>query len=313
MASGENIVVFAKRAVNARVAPLGEQIARARPAPGVEQVHDLRVAARRTAYALASFRALLECRDWRRLRKRARAILRAGAAVRDRDIALGLAADAGLGPASELAEGLAEQREAAARALRDELERKRYRRFAIRWTRRIDRIQPGGESSARGRGAAGTRRLDWDAELSCTSNAARLLPGQAARYLAHGRDACQGSRSPEQLHRLRLEGKRLRYTLELFREVYGTSLREILAPLKRAQKLLGGISDCDATENLIRERGLAASRGGRKLLAAMREERARSIDSFLAAWQSLAEESDPERLWERTLANPGGRSAARRG
>ena len=110
-----------------------------------------------------------------------------------------------------------------------------------------------------------------------------------------------------------MEGKRLRYTLELFREVYGTSLREILAPLKRAQKLLGGISDCDATENLIRERGLAASRGGRKLLAAMREERARSIDSFLAAWQSLAEESDPERLWERTLANPGGRSAARRG
>ena len=304
---GNDFVAFAKRTVASRVSTLGGELERARLDRGVEEVHDLRVAARRTVYALDAFRTMLECRDWLRLRRRAKSILAVGGSVRDRDIAVGLASDAGVGPESGVVESLAAQRETAEANLCTELERKRYGAFADRWTDRIGRIQPNG-ASATGSGAARgrdtTRCLEWDPAVSCVGNAMLVLPGEAERYLATRRKTCDGDRTPDQLHRLRLEGKRLRYTLELFAEFYGTGLREILAQLKSTQQLLGAISDCDATEELVRKAGLVSAGGASELLRALRAAREQSVLAFLASRHALEGESGAERLWPRVLKEP---------
>lgn len=132
----------------------------------------------------------------------------------------------------------------------------------------------------------------------------RVLPAEAARYLAMGREEFRGDRTPAGLHRLRLAGKRLRYTLELFGETYGTSLQEILTPLKALQDLLGAISDCDASENLIHNAGLESAGGATELLEAIRDGRETRLRAFLEAWRVPAVEAAPERRWPEILGNP---------
>lgn len=116
-----------------RLAALDRQLVRARGDLGPEAVHDLRVAARRLQYTLDSFRELLEDGKVRRLRKRVKRLLSAGASVRDRDVALELAGDYGLAATSPVTKSLLRQREKAADKLRRQIHRPRYVEFAVRW------------------------------------------------------------------------------------------------------------------------------------------------------------------------------------
>ena len=50
--------------------------------------------------------------------------------------------------------------------------------------------------------------------------------------------------TPEELHNLRISGKRLRYTAESLRELYPDRLALLIDLLKRNQDLLGEIQDC---------------------------------------------------------------------
>jgi CHAD domain-containing protein len=62
------------------------------------------------------------------------------------------------------------------------------------------------------------------------------------------------------MHRLRLEAKRVRYTLELFEPVYGEKTRLILESLKELQDKLGAINDCATTIEMVRRnRGAAVA------------------------------------------------------
>ena len=65
---------------------LQQAVEKAAKSPGVEEVHDLRVAVRRATQALRLFAAALGEGTARRLRKRIRKIRREAAAVRDRDV-----------------------------------------------------------------------------------------------------------------------------------------------------------------------------------------------------------------------------------
>jgi CHAD domain-containing protein len=57
--------------------------------------------------------------------------------------------------------------------------------------------------------------------------------------------------TPEQLHDLRISGKRLRYSAESLREFYPDRLALLLGVLKGAQDLLGEIQDCVTQRALI--------------------------------------------------------------
>lgn len=57
--------------------------------------------------------------------------------------------------------------------------------------------------------------------------------------------------TPEQLHNLRISGKRLRYSAESLRELYPDRLALLIDMLKRSQDLLGEIQDCVTQRGLI--------------------------------------------------------------
>jgi hypothetical protein len=61
------------------------------------------------------------------------------------------------------------------------------------------------------------------------------------------------SPTPEQLHNLRISGKRLRYSAESLREIYPDNLALLIDLLKRNQDLLGEIQDCVTQRRLIEE------------------------------------------------------------
>jgi CHAD domain-containing protein len=48
-----------------------------------------------------------------------------------------------------------------------------------------------------------------------------------------------------QLHALRIEFKKLRYTLEYFQEVLGSEIKQVIGEIKRMQDHLGDLQDAD--------------------------------------------------------------------
>jgi CHAD domain-containing protein len=96
-------------------------------------------------------------------------------------------------------------------------------------------------------------RIVWDAKMSASANAALKLPALAVRYFRTGRQLLSGNVSFDALHRFRLETKRFRYTVELFRPCYGPGLDERLASLEKIQDLLGEINDGVTAQALLGE------------------------------------------------------------
>jgi CHAD domain-containing protein len=88
---------------------------------------------------------------------------------------------------------------------------------------------------------------------SVAVNAREVLPKMARKYFQAGRDAVSGKRPPDELHGFRLETKRFRYTLELFRPVYGPQLDRYLKALHHLQGALGKVSDCQAIRRVLED------------------------------------------------------------
>lgn len=146
---------------------------------------------------------------------------------------------------------------------------------------------------------------DWDLEAGWATNAARALPQWAAQFFAAGRQACSGDLSPGTLHRLRLAGKRFRYSLELFRDCYGPELEARLASLKAIQNCLGQISDCDATERLVRAEPSASGSDSLRFMVFLADERRARVAAFLAFWRDTFDAPGEETAWAAYLANCG--------
>src|ERR1700693_360897 len=79
----------------------------------------------------------------------------------------------------------------------------------------------------------------WNERAGAAGNARSTLPKVVGAYFARVREFLRGDPSPAELHAVRLETKRLRYTLELFRPVYGPGLETRLAALRRLQTKVG--------------------------------------------------------------------------
>lgn len=93
----------------------------------------------------------------------------------------------------------------------------------------------------------------------------------------------------EALHNMRISIKRLRYTMEIFREAYvapGQPERftAFLATLVALQRLLGAVHDADVALGVLSER----RSGMQPLIARTAATRAAAYARFLAAWDTLA-------------------------
>jgi len=93
--------------------------------------------------------------------------------------------------------------------------------------------------------------MKLDPSQSAAEVARALLPKMARKYFEAGRAAIDGKRPPDELHKFRLETKRFRYTLELFRPLYGPTLDRYLKALREMQSALGKVSDYQSIQRVV--------------------------------------------------------------
>jgi len=123
------------------------------------------------------------------------------------------------------------------------------------------------------------QRMKLKPSQSVAQNAREVLPKMARKYFEAGRDAVNEKRQPEELHRFRLETKRFRYTLELFRPVYGPQLDRYLSALRTLQGALGKVSDYQAIQRVVD--------GDRVLEALIRKELKEKVRNLRNEWRAF--------------------------
>jgi CHAD domain-containing protein len=154
------------------------------------------------------------------------------------------------------------------------------------------------------------RKKIWDPSKSPEENAKLALPALASQYFQAGRKVVGRQVSPNDLHSFRLETKRFRYTVELFRPCYGPGLDRRLAALRRIQQYLGDISDCGTTQALLGRMKLrppSQSATAGKFLESRAAARAAEFQEY---WKETFDVPGRERWWTDYLRRFAGRSTA---
>jgi len=142
---------------------------------------------------------------------------------------------------------------------------------------------------------AKSKPIAWNASSAAGENAVEHLPRLARRYFRAGRTLLKGKPSPAALHRFRLETKRFRYTLELFRLCYGPGLDLRLEKLREIQVHLGEISDCSATIELL-------GRVDRPFAGFLKRRMAAKIGALHSYWQDSFDAAGQDTWWTQYLA-----------
>ena len=138
--------------------------------------------------------------------------------------------------------------------------------------------------------------MKWKPAKTARANAKKLLPKLVDEYFESGRKAVEGKKSPKALHRFRLITKKFRYSLELFRPIYGPSLDRRLETLRELQNVLGKVSDYAAIRKLLIDDHALAAKARRALH--------RTSDEFRERWQSF-DRTGQLRDWKLYLARAG--------
>lgn len=211
-----------------------------------EELHAMRVATRRMRAAWRVFGEAFRTRRTRRLRERLRILAGRLGAVRDLDVLLdGLVAyRAGLDPTEAaalepLVAAWEAQRSAARELLRRELDSDEYRLLVDEY-----RVFVGAEGSAARPPVAPT----VPHRVRDTAPSRIWLAYERVR----GFERVLPWADVETLHALRIEAKRLRYTLEFFREALGPEAGLLVARIVALQDHLGLLHDADVGAHLAR-------------------------------------------------------------
>lgn len=208
-----------------------------------EFLHDFRVAVRRTRSALTQVQDVFPEADTERFKKELKWLGRATGPVRDLDVYLlklpGYRQALGerVGPRLEpLGRFLAEHQELEQIELSEVLQSQRYRRLVTGWQAFLDRGSdddaPNAHRPIREVVSARIRKL-W------------------RRVRERGR-AITPETEASALHRLRIDGKKLRYLLELFGSLYpADEIRPLVRRLKKLQDNLGDFNDYEVQQRQL--------------------------------------------------------------
>ena len=129
----------------------------------------------------------------------------------------------------------------------------------------------------------------WTPEESAEANARLVLPAMAREYFAHGRKMVKKQTPASELHPFRLDTKRFRYTLEIFRDLYGPTLDGQLEKLKPVQDALGDVNDCVATR--------AALDQGKKFDKFLKKRADKKTFKFYKVWENQFDAPGEEESW----------------
>ena len=145
--------------------------------------------------------------------------------------------------------------------------------------------------------------IEWDEKQSTAANAHRHLPEAAGEYFSAGRKlAARGTPGARNLHAFRIETKRFRYTLEMFRKPYGKPLDPYLEALRKVQNYLGDINDCATTRALVLDAMPMPSPQRRKIERALDYRMDKLIANFLKYWRAEFDPAAQEARWRAFLA-----------
>jgi CHAD domain-containing protein len=118
-------------------------------------------------------------------------------------------------------------------------------------------------------------------------NASVLLPKLLEKYFKAGRKAAQGKQSPRKLHGFRFATKQFRYSLELFRPLYGPKLDRKLSALSELQGVLGKLSDYHSVRTVLA--------GDKELEAKLDRLSEKKLREFRARWAAFDSEGQLKR------------------
>ena len=128
---------------------------------------------------------------------------------------------------------------------------------------------------------------------NAAETASVLLPKLLEKYFRAGRKAAEGETSPKKLHGFRLATKQFRYSLELFRPLYGPSIERRLSALSGLQGVLGKLSDYHSVRTLIK--------GDKALEQKLDRATGKKLKEFREQWAAFDTEGQLKR-WKTYLA-----------
>lgn len=142
---------------------------------------------------------------------------------------------------------------------------------------------------------------EWDESATVTSNVVRIMPSLVNQYFEQGRKLLAKKHSAGNLHRFLVKTERIRYTLELFREIYGPSLERWVELLKPVHTALEDIDDCAAAIKLL-DRSLHRDR--KKVRTFLEKLSAKKIAAFEDYWRTTFDASGRDNAWVDYLSRP---------
>jgi CHAD domain-containing protein len=258
MQSGATLASHLSEIVEQRLKKLVKSVKDSYLERTVDTVHDLRVASRRLRAFVVTFSDELGHKARSRLEKKLKRVTKSVGALRDLDVLVALVEERRAVATSELERASIEHL----------LETLQERRVLIA-ARAETRLQ----------------ELDLDALCDLVRSAARdvtggLVPGEGqpayARALlerlilaaAEQEPPRDGAEQPEQLHRLRIALKQLRYALEFLEPVLGAHFGLLYSRAEALQELLGKHHDLTVLGEIVAERRDELTRRNRPALAA---------------------------------------------
>ncbi len=208
-----------------------------------EFLHDFRVAIRRTRSGLGQMKKVLPPEITATMKEEFAYLGRVTGPVRDLDVYLLRERDYQARLPELLRNGLeaffsdlAEQRKAEQRKLVKALRAPRYRQLVTSWAEYLDSDDP--TPSA-------------DSDVPVIDLARRIIRRRYKRVMKDGR-AISDISPDERLHRLRIQGKKLRYSLEFFRSLFPQDQADVvIKQLKRLQNNLGDFNDLSVQQEML--------------------------------------------------------------
>jgi CHAD domain-containing protein len=262
----------------------------------VEELHDMRVATRRMRSALRVFAPYYKARTIRPYVVGLRRTARALGPVRDLDVFMQKAERYldGLGPDHAgdldlLLDTWRDQREQARTEMLQVLDSSKHRDFVDAFGLFLETTGTGARQSA---------KIPPRPTL-VRHVAPQLIYGRWASVQAFA-SLLEGA-PISVLHALRIECKRLRYTVEFFEEVLAPSAEEVIEAVTRLQDHLGDLNDADVANAILGdfllgprpdgEAGRLIAPGVVAYLAAKQSELQTLMETFPEAWQTFNQPS----------------------
>ncbi len=233
-----------------------------------EAVHQSRVASRRLRSCLDVFGpALGATEEWHR---EARRVTKALGEARDLDVQIGTL------------RSYMESRDATLTALLEDMQARR-----VAMNKRV------GKAASRFLESRAARRMGACAELGEARPRVQARTHLLRRLnaLLELQSCLEDVSKVEQHHAMRIDAKRLRYTMELFRPLYGEEFAELLQTVKSLQEALGEVHDRD-----VWIASLANVKEGGGFLAQMQAERRTWFTTAQTLWADATTSSLPQRL-----------------